>query len=433
MQDNEALQWLESYHQYGWKFGLDRIYNLVDQLGNPQKDMKCIHVAGTNGKGSVCRFLSSILIHAGYKVGAYFSPHLERFSERILVDGKEISQDDLASLVERIKPVVEEMQRQNKTPTFFEIVTALAFCYFHEQHVDYVVLEVGLGGRYDATNVVIPLVSVITNITLEHTNILGNSVESIAFEKAGIIKNNIPVITAAGIKPREVIETVSKEKNAPLMVVNRTKWKRLSYTLNCQEFFIQGAFKDYAVKTSMLGEYQGENIALAIATIEQLQMQGVYLSDTDVIEGISSTVHTGRMEIMSEHPLIVLEGAHNPDGINMLRQTLQNDFTYDHLILVLGILKDKDIDTMIQSVVPLAEIIIITRSGNPRACDPESIKEKIEKKGFSKNLYIKYSVPEAIEHAQLLAKDNDLICITGSLFTVGEARTYLLKKKQLTV
>ncbi|MEM4258988.1 MAG: folylpolyglutamate synthase/dihydrofolate synthase family protein [Candidatus Thermoplasmatota archaeon] len=429
MDSNEALSWLESYTQYGWKFGLDRINILCELLGNPQNDLACIHVGGTNGKGSVCRYLTSILHHAGYTVGTYLSPHLERFNERILINNTEISSEELTQLIIKIKPCVELMKRQNKTPTFFEIVTALAFCYFQEKHVDYVVLEVGLGGRYDATNIAVPLVSVITNISLEHTNILGNSLESIAFEKAGIIKDNVPVVTASDRKAREVIELVAREKKAPLILVHDTQWKRLSSALNNQEFFIHGTLKDYVVRTSLLGEYQGENIALAIHAVEQLQLKGVYLSDNDVIQGISQAVHPGRMEIFSSEPLIVLEGAHNPMGMEMLRKTLQQDFRYENLIVVLGILKDKDIDMMIQSIVPLADLVVLTKSNNPRASEPEHIREKILGKGFNKTIHSTENIPSAIDYALQHAGKKDLICITGSLFTVGEARTYLRGKK----
>lgn len=423
-----ALQWLSSFEKYGWIFGLERIDHLMNRLGNPQQELKMIHVAGTNGKGSVCKFVSSILQKAGYTVGLYISPHVERFSERIVVNGKEISEEEIAALVEHIKPVVEDMMRNNNTPTFFEIVTALAFMYFRNQKVDYAVIEVGLGGRFDATNVVTPLVSVITNISLEHTNILGNDIASIAFEKAGIIKEKVPVVTAATRSAREAIENVATERDSPIIFVDRTMWKRASHKGKYQEFFIRGAFKDYTVKTSLLGLYQGENIAVAIAAIERLQMNGVYLTDTDIIEGVAAASHPGRMEIISEKPLLILDGAHNPDGMVMLANTLKEDFTYKRLLLVLGVLKDKDINTMVSTIIPLADIVIVTKSMNPRAYEPALLKEKIEKFDATKEVVVTASIPEAIEHARNIAKRKDLICVSGSLFTVGEARRYLLKK-----
>jgi dihydrofolate synthase/folylpolyglutamate synthase len=420
------MQWLAGVEKYGWVFGLERIIKLIERLGNPQKELKIIHVAGTNGKGSVCHFISSILQQAGYSVGLYVSPHLERFSERIVVNGTEISDDDLEMLVERVRPFVEEMKAQGNAPTFFEIVTALAFLYFHERTVDYAVVEVGLGGRLDATNIVTPLVSVITNISLEHTNILGKSLEEIAAEKAGIIKEGIPVVTAATGSARDVIARIAKEQDVPVVFVGRTWWKRVSWDGREQEFSIQGSLGDYTVRTSLLGIHQGENIAVAIAAVERLQMSGVYIADEDIREGIAAASHPGRMELVAQRPRILLDGAHNPDGMKVLARTLKMDFSYDRLILVLGVLKDKDIPMMISSIVPLADLIIATQSTNSRAYDPVLLMEKIQRFDASKEVRVEVSVAEAVEHAKRLAKRKDLICVSGSLFTVGEARSHLL-------
>ena len=430
--DSDAFAWLSSFNKYGWMFGLERIVYLMNRLGNPQQDFKVIHVAGTNGKGSVCKYISSILQKAQYKVGLYLSPHIERFSERIVVNGEEITDEDIIRLIEQVRPVVEEMQQNGYSPTFFEIVTALAFLHFKNKKVDYAVVEVGLGGRFDATNIVVPLVSVITNISLEHTNILGNDIASIAFEKAGVIKENVPVVTAAARNARETIEAVAIERNAPIIFIDRPMWKRVSMKGKHQEFFIQGAFKDYIVKTSMLGLHQGENIAVAIAAVERLQMNGVYIADGDISEGIAAATHPGRMEIISEKPLILLDGAHNPDGMIMLAKTLKEDFSYSQLLLILGVLKDKDINMMISSIVPLADLVIVTQSTNPRAYDPLLLKEKIEKFDTAKKVCVEASPPLAVDHARRIAKKNDLICVSGSLFTVGEARRYILSGGMVT-
>lgn len=429
VEQQTAVDWLSSFNKYGWMFGLERILYLLKQLGNPHLELQVVHVAGTNGKGSVCKYISSILQKAGFRVGVYLSPHIERFSERIVINDEEISEEDLGMLVEQIQPIVEEMMRNGNTPTFFEIVTALAFLYFQKKKVDYAVIEVGLGGRFDATNVITPLVSVITNISLEHTNILGNVVSSIAFEKAGVIKDYIPVVTAATRVARETIKSVAQERNSPIVCVEKSMWKRLSYRRNTQEFFIQGAFKDYVVKTSLLGLHQGENIAVAIAAVERLQMSGVYIADDDIREGVAAASHPGRMEIVSERPRILLDGAHNPDGMKMLSKTLKMDFSYDRLLLVLGVLKDKDIPMMISSIVPLADLIIVTQSTNSRAYDPVLLMEKIQRFDPKKEVRVEASVAEAVEHAKRLAKRKDLICVSGSLFTVGEARQYLLTER----
>jgi len=425
----DAFDWLCSFDKYGWIFGLERITFLLEQLGNPHHELRVIHVAGTNGKGSVCKYISSILQKAGYTVGLYLSPHVERFSERIVVNNQEISKKDFACLVSQVRPFVDAMKKQNNTPTFFEIVTALAFLHFKDCTVDYAVVEVGLGGRFDATNVVNPLVSVITNISLEHTDILGKDIASIASEKAGIIKDHVPVVSAAVHDARATIERVAKQRNAPVTWVDQPMWKRKIHQGREQEFMIQGSFKDYSVKTSILGQHQGENIALAIAAVEQLQMGGVYLTDGDIQEGIATAAHPGRMEIVSENPLILLDGAHNPAGMNMLVKTIREDFSDYRLILVLGVLKDKDVKTMASTIVPISDEVIVTKSGNPRAADPQMLMEMIKGSYVNKNVVVEDSIPRAIDHAKHIAKQKDLICVTGSLFTVGEARGYILLGK----
>jgi dihydrofolate synthase/folylpolyglutamate synthase len=422
----DAYSWLCSFEKYGWILGLERITVLLEQLGNPHQGLRVIHVAGTNGKGSVCKYLSAILQKTGYRVGLYLSPHVERFSERIVINNQEISQQDFAGLVSQVRPIVEAMKKQDTSPTFFEIVTALAFLHFKQCSVDYAVVEVGLGGRFDATNVVNPLVSVITNISLEHTDILGKDIGLIASEKAGIIKDHVPVVCGATHKAREVIEQVASQRNALVTWIDHTMWMRTSSEKGYQEFIVQGALKDYTVQTSMLGRHQGENITLAIATVEQLQMDGVYMTDSDIQDGIKAATHPGRMEIISAKPLLLLDGAHNPAGMSMLAKTVQEDFSNHRCVIVLGVLKDKDLKTMVSTIVPIADVIIVTKSGNPRAVDPVVLKEMITTIDSDKTVFVEDSIPRAIDHAKRIARPKDLICVTGSLFTVGEAREYIL-------
>jgi dihydrofolate synthase/folylpolyglutamate synthase len=426
MNFEEAIGWLYSFKKHGSKLGLERISFLAEHLDNPQNNIKIIHVTGTNGKGSVCKLIGSILQKGGYNVGVYISPHLQRFSERIIVNNKEISERDVVLLVKKIKPIVNDMIKQNNTPTFFEIITAMAFQFFNDHTVDFAVIEVGLGGRFDATNIVNPLLSVITNVSLEHMKYLGKDIKSIAFEKAGIIKENTPVVTAVKYDARDVIKKVVKEKNTHALVIESKNWRRLSHNMNHQEFLIQGTFNDYTVKTSLLGEYQGENIALAVNTVEQLQMNGIYLTNDDILEGILTAFNPGRMEIISEEPTVLLDGAHNPVGMKMLRKTFEEDFEYDRLILLIGILKDKDIEKMLFEIAPISDIIIVTKSKKSRACDPKILHNALEKLGYKKELFIKDSILKAIEHAKSIANKDDIICISGSLFTVGEARSYYI-------
>jgi dihydrofolate synthase/folylpolyglutamate synthase len=427
MNYDETISWLYSFEKFGIKLGLDRIKFICKKLANPQNSYKIIHVGGTNGKGSVCRFLQSILTTSGYKTGVYTSPHIQRFSERFIIDNKEISDSDVVLLVKKIKPIVDEMIKIENTPTFFEIVTAMAFLYFKEKKIDFAVIEVGLGGRFDATNIVEPILSVITNVTLEHQDILGKNIEDIAFEKAGIIKNKIPVITASKDSALDIIKKIAVEKDAPINIINDKSWKKIKGGVDWQEFLISGSLKEYFVKTSIIGEHQGENIALTIEVIEKLQMNGVYITDEAINEGIAKTVNPGRMEIVGFEPLIILDGAHNIAGVSYLKKTLNADFVYNKLILVLGILSDKNVKGMLEIIAPIGDVIVITKSQNKRATEPIKLKELTEKLNFKNQVIVKNKVDEAVKYALSIAKKDDLICITGSLFTVGEARDYLVK------
>lgn len=425
MDYKQSITWLYSFEKYGSKLGLQNITLLINHLQNPQNTYKTIHVTGTNGKGSVCKYLGSILKQAGYTVGVYISPHLQRFSERITINSKEIPQKDIAQLITKIKPIVEEMMSKNITPTFFEITTALAFEYFSNKKVDYAVIEVGLGGRYDATNVLTPTLTIITNISLEHTKILGKNTKDIAYEKAGIIKQNIPLITAVHHNAKHVITQIAKEKKAPLLCIDNTWWKRIHHSVNNQQFQIKGQHNTYIVETSMLGQHQGENIAVSLIAIEQLQQQGAMITASHISKGIKQAFNPGRMEIISKKPMILLDGAHNNAGMKMLYNSLQQDFQYTSLILILGILQDKSIKKMLTTILPLADSIITTQSSNPRACPAELLAEKIQKIDANKKIIIQPNISEAIQQAISLLNTDDLLCISGSLFTIGEARESL--------
>ena len=419
MNFEEATRWLYGFQKFGIKLGLDRIGHIAKELGNPQDSYKSIHVGGTNGKGSVCKFLEGILVESGYTVGVYTSPHLQRINERITINKKEIFDDELISLVEKVKPIVEEMIKNGENPTFFEVFTAIAFYYFSEKKVDIVIIEVGLGGRFDATNILNPLVSVITNVSLEHQNVLGKTIEKIAFEKAGIIKDSVPVVTAADGKALEVIKTQAEEKNSSVVLI-KDRFKRIEK----QNFLVNGSLKDYKVQTKLVGSFQGENIALAIGAVETLQINGMFISEGSIKKGITKTKNIGRMEIVGTNPFIILDGAHNPAGMKHLSETLKNDFDYERLILVLGILSDKNVEEMLEIIVPLADEIIVTKSQNKRAAKPSDLKDMIEEIDSGKHVFVKEEIKDAIEHAKSVAGKKDLICICGSLFTVGEARNF---------
>ena len=424
MDYDEFLNWLNSYSKFGIKLDLERIKYLCEKLKDPQNDYKTIHVAGTNGKGSISKYIGSILISAGYKTGIYTSPHLERFSERIIIDNKEISDKDLIDISKKIKPIVSEMQKKNINPTYFEIVTAISFLYFSIKKVDIAVIEVGLGGRFDATNIINPMASVVSNISLEHCDRLGESIEKISFEKAGIIKEKIPIISSAKNNSLKVIKKISSEKKSKLTIINDKNWKRTSFNTKFQSFEISIFEKKYNVETNILGKYQGENIAVSIATVLELVDLGFKITKENIIKGIAKTKNPGRMEILSNNPLILLDGAHNLEAIKKLKQSLKKDFEYNRLILVLGILEDKKYLEMLEEIIPICDKIITTKSKNKRSIDPFKLKKEIEYIDYKKPTVVMKTVEKAVLHAKQEAGIKDLICFCGSLFLIGEARAF---------
>jgi dihydrofolate synthase/folylpolyglutamate synthase len=430
MNYEECINWLYSFEKIGIKLGLERITHICEGLGNPQRDYKIIHVGGTNGKGSVCRFLESILVSSGYNVGTYTSPHLQRFSERFVVNKNEIIEIELVSLVDKLKPIVEEMINKNNIPTFFEITTAMVFQYFKEKKVDYAIIEVGLGGRFDATNIVTPILTIITNVSFEHQFILGDNIKKISYEKAGIIKKEVPVITAATKEALDTIKKIAKEKNAPITIIKSDFWKKENGGLDWQEFKIMGSMKDYLVNISFPGSFQGENITIALYAMEALQMKGIYVTDDAIHDGIEKTNNPGRMDIISIKPTIILDGAHNVAGITKLRDTIKKDFKYDKLILIFGVLSDKDIIEMLKIIVPISDMILLWNSENNRFYDPFKLRDMILNLGFKGRINYIVNKKNIIKHVKEIAKKNDIILIAGSLYLVGEAKYYFEKNVQ---
>jgi len=425
MDYKQAIGWVSSFQKHGMKLGLERIIKICHGLGNPQEKFKTIHVAGTNGKGSVCRFIASILSQNSYNVGIYTSPHLQRFTERIIVNGSEINEEEIIDLVKKIRPIVEKLIKTNDTPTYFEIVTAMAFLYFKKKKVDYAVIEVGLGGRFDATNIIKPILCIITNISLEHENVLGKKISDIAFEKAGIIKKNIPVVTYAEGASLNTIKKVADENKSVLTVVTNDFFEKKSGGINWQNIKVFGSLKEYDLTIQMAGGFQAKNLALSIIAIEILQMNGVYISDESIKKGVKNTIFPGRMEIISSKPLLMLDGAHNIEGIKELIATIKKDFIYNRVIVIFAALKDKNIKEMLSFIITISDILIITKSDNSRACAPEEIFKFLEKQKNNTEIIIKEKIADAIDHAKNIAQENDLILVTGSLFTVGNARDVL--------
>lgn len=428
MDYEEAIDYLYNLKIYGMSLGLERIEYLLKVLGSPHKELKAIHVAGTNGKGSVCAFLSSILHSAGYKVGLFTSPHLISFEERIQVNGKKISKDKVCSLVEKIKPIAESMSESGKFehPTFFEIVTAMAFKHFSEEEVDYAVMEVGLGGRLDATNVLTPMVSVITTIALDHTHVLGTALEEVAREKVGIVKLGIPVVI--GIEDDEIIALIKKTCEEKECDVYSSK-EHGTYTLreanlDHQIFDMEVMGKAYKnLKIHLLGEHQIKNALIAAITLEVLKTKDISIKETNLRKGFESTIWSCRLEIIQEKPMIILDCAHNPAGMITLRSALQGLFKGKKLTLIIGIMRDKDIPGIIKEIANVADNIIITKPKFERASEPDIIEGEAKK--YCNNVLIKPKVEDAVQYAIKNVSMNDIICITGSIFNVGEAMTVL--------
>ena len=410
-------------------YNLERISHLLTQLGNPHRQLKVVHVAGSKGKGSTAALIASILTHAGYKTGLFTQPHLISPRERCRINSRLISEEEFARSVDRLKPSIEAMGELKSVGrvSFFEIYTALAFSYFADNAVDFAVIEVGLGGRLDATNVVDPLVSVITPISLEHTAILGDTHEAIAKEKAEIIKPNRPVVLAPQIpEAQAVFEDVAADRDAPIDAVGRDiHLKRKDWNISGQTFDLttQSAFYP-DLFLPLLGEHQAFNAATAVASIERIRKEGYTVLRTSIYDGLREVRWPGRMQVVGRSPVILLDGAHSPTSAEALCKAIREIFRYRRLILVVGLMRDKDLQAIGQVLCPFAAEIITTQAfDNPRVIPAEEIAQAWLETGA--NFHVCPSVREAIPLAQSIATPSDLICIAGSIYIVGEAMKVL--------
>jgi dihydrofolate synthase/folylpolyglutamate synthase len=457
----ETLKYLGSFinyekitvYSYKRSLKLERITDFLETIGNPQESLRCIHIAGTKGKGSTCAFIANILREAEFKVGLYTSPHLLDFRERIRIlkpinqlsnhrltktdfEGM-ISKKELIGLVEKLKPAIERYNRVSKySPlSFFEVYTALAFIYFKEKRVDFAVLETGLGGRLDATNVVNSYVCAITPISYEHTQKLGNTLREIAGEKAGIIKaqssklktQNLIVISAP--QEREALQVIRdrcKKIGAKLFRMG----KDIGYEKTEDGFRIKGIFDEYKnLKIRLIGKHQILNATVTVGVIEALRFYGINIGIDAIRKGLYNTIWPGRCEILSKNPWVILDGAQNVASSQALKETIFENFSdegkrYNRLILVLGISKDKDIPGICREICPIADEIILTSANNPRAIEADGIEKIISHQlpEVSSQIIKTQSVREARTKALAIAKKDDLILVCGSLFVVGEFR-----------
>jgi dihydrofolate synthase/folylpolyglutamate synthase len=458
----EALDYIYSFTDYEKKsayryapehFDLGRVERLTALLDNPQHRFKAIHIAGTKGKGSTAAMIASILQAAGYKTGLYTSPHLHTFRERIQLDGQLIGGETVADLTERLQPLVSQVENL----TTFEIMTALAFLYFSEEGADLAVLEVGMGGRLDATNIVTPLVAVITSLSYDHTPYLGSTLPLIAREKAGIIKDNAVVVSAPQLpEAMAVIEETCRERGALLFRVGEQwTWQEGGMNLEGQSFTVhlnsparhvlRGARQASEVGQDsslpiihplydlfsrgtrrhrcwipLLGEHQLVNATTAVAVADLLPGLSVHISEEAIAQGLRQVRWPGRLEVLSPAPFLVVDGAHNADSAHKLAVALRKYFQYERLILIFGASLEKDVDGMLRELLPLAHQVIITQAQHPRATKTQSLREALLAQGCEP--FSSSNVAEALDCALRLAQERDLICATGSLFVVAEVQ-----------
>lgn len=427
MKYQEALEYINDKDKFGSRLGLDSIGKLMSLLGNPQDDLKYIHIGGTNGKGSTSSYLAHALEAGGYKVGLFTSPYIERFNERIQINDQDIPDETLGRITSLIKEKANIMVAEGmEHPTTFEIVTAIAFMYFKEEKVDYVVLEVGLGGRFDSTNIIkSPLVSVITTIDYDHIDVLGDTLAKIAYQKAGIIKENSIVVSyPQDEEALKVIKEVVEDKNSEFNLCPMEN-------IDIKEISDVGAIFDFHygdivmkdIKISMIGEYQVYNATLALTSLLVLRNKGLLkISDDQIREGLNKTKWPGRLEVMRTSPTFLIDGAHNVQGVAQLKKAISL-FKYRKLILGIGILKDKDSSHMVELLAPLADKIVVTEVNMPRKLTAEDLGKEISK--YNENVFIEKDIKKAIEKTLELAEKDDMIVFGGSLYLIGEVRTLI--------
>jgi dihydrofolate synthase/folylpolyglutamate synthase len=404
-------------------FDLRRMDMLLASVGNPHQAAPAVHVAGTKGKGSTVAMIASVLSASGYRTAMFTSPHLHTIRERITIDGQMIAETEFASLVDRLEPEVERVNHcaQFGLLTTFEILTALAFLYFREKAVDYQVLEVGLGGRLDATNVVKPEVCVITTIGFDHTEILGNTLSRIATEKAGIIKPGcLAVSSPQPVPASRVISRTCRKLRVPLIRVgHEVTWSKERADLRGQNFSVKGQAGHYQLWIPLLGDHQLENAATAVAALEALASRGSEVSPESLKQGLAQVIWPARFQILGRQPFLIVDGAHNSESARRLRQSVELYFPQHRVILVLGTSNDKDIKAIVSELAPLCQQVIVTRARHPRAADTKLLADQFAQYGLKAE--ITENVAQAMSRAKQLATDNNLILVTGSLFIAAEA------------
>ena len=423
MRYEEAMKYITEVGNFGSNYGLERTYKLLEYLSNPEKDLKFIHIAGTNGKGSTTSMIAEILMGAGYKVGMYTSPFIEEFEERIQINRNNIPKEKLASLMDEVKAAVDKVIEDGYShPTEFEIITVLMLLYFKKENIDFGVIEVGLGGTLDSTNVITPVLQVITSISFDHTNLLGNTLEEIAGEKAGIIKSGIPtVIYPQKAEALKVIENKCSEMNSKLYIANCDNFKFENVVNEDRPYQLLKYNNEVDILLPLLGEHQITNLSVAMTSIEVLNninMTNILLDR--IVKSIKNVKWKGRLEVLSKNPYVVIDGAHNIQGIETLSRNIKKYFKYENLYLILGILADKDVQEMIKVIAPMAKKIYAVTPNSIRAELAEDLKREIIKYNENCEAYDDYK--EAYLTAINDANENDFVLASGSLYMIGDMR-----------
>ena len=435
MNYQESIAYLLRFADYerlprsGVVWDTKRIERLLEKLGHPHLETRTVHIAGTKGKGSTSAMIASILKQAGYRVGLYTSPHLLSYTERIRVGGQPIAEEEWAGLVEQIRPYVEAVNAEGTFGelTTFELYTAMAFVHFRAIKADYQVMEVGLGGRLDATNVVRPQVCVITSISYDHMEVLGNTLAKIAGEKAGIIKPGVPVVSAPQFpEAMEVIERVCRERGSRLVKAGKdVTWKTGGFDEGGQSIHLKGLLREYDLRIPLLGEHQVENAANAVTAAELLADRDRKITAAAISRGLLNVDWPGRLQVLRRNPRVVIDGAHNVYSMQKLGEALQKYFKYHRLVLILGFSAEKDVPGMLEEAVKMTHDIIVTASTSPRSAKPAVLVEEFAKRGVK--VKAAETVAGALKLALADAKPSDLICAAGSIFVITEVMEHLKK------
>lgn len=433
---DQAVEWINGLIPFGIRPGLERIECLMELLGDPHRRLKFIHVAGTNGKGSSCAFLTRALLESGYSVGTYTSPYITKFTNRFQFNGQDIPEETLLSLTNRLVPYVQEIaETELGSPTMFEVSTALAILYYAEEcYPDVVVWETGLGGRMDVTNIVTPIVSLITNIGYDHTDVLGDTIEQISREKAGIIKPGVPVISC--VEQPEAIrvmkETAANRKSSLYLLGEQFSFERLEVSDRGQTMLFHGPFRDITLNLSMLGEHQCKNAAGVMMVLEVLrQYMAFVLEDEAIRQGVQDTSWAGRLEQISASPRIVLDGAHNPEGAETLAKTIQETFQYRRLNLMMGMLANKHHRSYLQHILPIVDTLILTEPDFRRKLDADALYDLVQELKDTKGkpdleIIVERDWKKALSLLESRTEREDLGVVTGTLYMISDVRATLL-------